>query len=145
MRRAPFSEEIPASDHLIEYGPTPRRKPPREETMKERRKMERFDLRLPATIELLCPYQGHGLLNLLTTNICAGGAYFHTTQPLPEDTRVKIGVVLPLDKLRRLKDKSKKANIRVTGMALRSESGGMAICFDEDYEITAAAHTRRGG
>jgi hypothetical protein len=113
--------------------------------MKERRKMERFDLKLPATFELLTPYQGNGSFNLLTTNICAGGAYFHTTQPLPEGTRVKIDLVLLPDKLRRFKDKSKKAYVKVTGRVLRSEAEGMAVCFDEDYEITRAANTRLAG
>ena len=113
--------------------------------MKERRKMERFDLKLPATFELLTPYQEHGLFTLLTTNICAGGAYFHTTQPLPEGTRVKIDLVLLSDKLRRFKDKFKKACVNVTGRVLRSEAEGMAIYFDEDYEIIGAANTRLAG
>lgn len=107
--------------------------------MAAKRSLERFDLELPATIELLTPDQEHRLLNLLTTNICSGGAYFHTTQPLPEGTQVKIDLVLPLDKLRKLKDEHKQAYIKVTGTVLRSESEGMAICFDEDYQIEGSA------
>jgi len=107
--------------------------------MKDKRRLERFDLELPATIELLTPDQEKSLINLLTSNICSGGAYFHTTQPLPEGTQVKIDLVLPLDKLRTLKKEHKKAYIKVTGRVLRSESEGMAICFDEDYQITGSA------
>jgi len=107
--------------------------------MKEKRRLERFDLELPATIELLTPDQEKSLINLLTSNICSGGAYFHTTQPLPEGTQVKIDLVLPLDKLRKLKKEHKKAYIKVTGRVLRSELEGMAICFDEDYQITGSA------
>ena len=103
--------------------------------MTEKRRLERFDLELPATIELLTPDQEKSLLNLLTTNICSGGAYFHTAQPLPEGTQVRIDLVLPLEKLRRLKEEHKKAYIKVTGTVLRSESEGMAICFDEDYQL----------
>jgi len=103
--------------------------------MKEKRRLERFDLELPATIELLTSDQEKSLLNLLTINICSGGAYFHTTQTLPEGTQVKIDLILPLDKLRRLKDDCKQAYIKVTGTVLRSESEGMAICFDEDYQL----------
>jgi hypothetical protein len=103
--------------------------------MAEKRRLERFDLELPTTIELLTSDQEKSLLNLLTTNICSGGAYFHTTQPLPKGTQVKIDLVLPLDKLRKLKDEHKQAYIKVTGTVLRSESEGMAIFFDEDYQI----------
>ena len=107
--------------------------------MTDKRKLERFDLELPATIELLTSDQEKSLLNLLTTNISSGGAYFHTTQPLPEATQVKIDLVLPLDKLRKLKDEHNQAYIKVTGTVLRSESEGMAICFEEDYQITGSA------
>jgi len=107
--------------------------------MKDKRRVERFDLELPATIELLTPGKEKRLLNPLTSNISSGGAYFHTTQPLPEGTQVKIDLVLPLEKLRKLKKEHKQAYIKVTGTVLRSESEGMAICFDEDYQIMGSA------
>jgi len=107
--------------------------------MKDKRILERFDLGLPATIELLTSAQEKSPLNLLTTNVCSGGAYFHTDQPLPHGTRVKIDLVLPLDKLKKLKDECKVAYIKVTGTVLRSESEGMAIFFDEEYHITGSA------
>ena len=107
--------------------------------MTDKRTLERFDLELPATIELLTSDQEKSLVNLLTTNISSGGAYFHTPQPLPKGTQVKIDLVLPLDKLRKLKDEHKQAYIKVTGTVLRSESEGVAICFDEDYQITGSA------
>jgi hypothetical protein len=103
--------------------------------MKEKRELERFDVELPATIEFLTSDQEKSLLNLLTTNICSGGAFFHTTQPLPQGTQVKIDLVLPLDELRKLKKEHKKAFIKVTGEVRRTESEGMAICFDEDYQL----------
>ena len=103
--------------------------------MTDKRRLERFDLELPATIELLTSDQEKSLVNLLTTNISSGGAYFHTPQPLPKGTQVKIDLVLPLDKLRKLKDEHKQVYIKVTGTVLRSESEGMAIFFDEDYQI----------
>jgi len=99
----------------------------------------RFDLEIPATIELLTPGQERELLNLLTSNICSGGAYFHATQLLSEDTRVKVDLDLPLDRLERLKEGYRQAYIKVTGEVLRSESEGMAICFDEDYQIMGGA------
>lgn len=106
--------------------------------MKERRKLERFDLELLGRVEFINETHKEEMLNLLTCNVCSGGAYFSTSQLLPEGTRVKIDLVLPLDKLTRLKDEFRHAYIKVTGRVLRSESGGMAICFDEDYEIMGA-------
>ncbi len=103
--------------------------------MKERRRLVRFDLEIPATIELLTPDQEREILNLLTSNICSGGAYFHTTTPPPEGSRVKVDLDLPLDRLERLKEGYKQAYIKVTGKVLRSESEGIAVCFDEDYRI----------
>ena len=103
--------------------------------MEERRSLERFDLHIPATIELLITRQEKELIRLLTKNVCSGGAYFYTTKPLPESTPVKIDLVLPLDKLKTLKDKWKHALIKVTGKVLRSEPEGMAVCFDDDYQI----------
>ena len=107
--------------------------------MKERRRLERFDLKIPATVEFMNLEHKEKILNLLTSNICSGGAYFDTTQPLPEGTQVKIDLVLPLDKLKKLKDEYKQAYIKVTGRVLRSESEAMAICFDEDYQISLPA------
>jgi hypothetical protein len=115
-----------------------------EETMREKRRLERFQLEIPAAIEFLTSDREKRVLNLLTSNICSGGAYFHTTQPLPEGTKVKIDLVLPLDRLKKPNDRHKQVYIKVAGTVLRSESEGMAIGFDEDYEITKAAHTRRG-
>lgn len=106
--------------------------------MVERRRLERFDLVLPAAIEFLNFDHKQRMINLLTTNICSGGAYFYTNQPLPEGTQVKIDLVLPLDKLRKIKKEHKKAFIKVTGKVLRTESEGMAICFDKDYQITGS-------
>jgi len=106
--------------------------------MVERRRLERFDLVLPAEIEFINEHREERMINLLTTNICSGGAYFYTNQPLPEGTQVKIDLVLPLDKLRKLKKEHKKAFIKVTGKVLRTESEGMAICFDKDYQITGS-------
>jgi len=103
--------------------------------MHERRKLDRFDLKVPAKIEVTTPGPETEIFNLLTSDICSGGAFFHTPQPLPEGTQVKIDLILPLDKLKKLKDDFKQAYIEVTGTVLRCEATGMAICFNEDYRI----------
>jgi hypothetical protein len=115
-----------------------------EESIKNRRGLERFDLNLPARIELVASREEKEedrILNLLTSDVCSGGAFFHTARPLPEGTEVKIDLVLPLDLLRKLQDDCDQAVVKVTGRVLRCETGGMAICFNKDYRI----HPHRGG
>lgn len=102
----------------------------------ERRKMERFNLEIPVKIEVISKGQEKARLELVTSNICAGGAFFHTKKPLPEGTQVKIDMILPLDQLEKLKNDYKKAYIKLTGTVLRTESKGMAISFNKDYEIS---------
>jgi len=101
----------------------------------ERRKFERFDLELPAGIELATSDQENEekILNLMTKDICSGGAFFYTTHPLPEGTEVKIELVLDLDKLKKLT--GERAFISAKGTVLRAEAEGMAICFDKNYKI----------
>ncbi len=101
----------------------------------EKRKLDRFNLEIPAKVEVTTLDQEKEIFDLLTSDICAGGAFFHTSQPLPEGTTVKIDLILSLGKLKELKDDFKHAHIEVAGTVLRSESAGMAICFNEDYQI----------
>ncbi len=103
--------------------------------MENLRRLERFSLKLPATIETVSDTEEHNkeVLNLLTANICSGGAFFHTDQPLPKGTSVKIDFVLSIDELKKLE--GKQAFIKVTGEVIRADSNGMAICFGRDYAI----------
>jgi len=106
--------------------------------MKERRKLERFTLKLPTKIEMVISGQEKRIFDLQTSNICAGGAFFPTTQPIAEGTRVKIDLFFSFDDLKAILDKLRlggQAHMRVKGTVVRSESAGMAVCFDEDYQI----------
>jgi hypothetical protein len=53
--------------------------------MRNLRKLERFDLKLPARISVL---PGGHAVDLVTENICAGGAFFLTMNPLAEGLKV---------------------------------------------------------
>jgi hypothetical protein len=105
--------------------------------MTERRKLERFKLRIPARLEVVTQRRDveeiTPALNLTTVNICSGGAFFHTLSPLPEGTEVKIDMVLKLDRIRGLEGKSPLIGVR--GRVLRTEPTGMAICFGKSYKI----------
>ena len=102
--------------------------------MKERRKLERFHFEVPARIEGSISGQGDQDCDLSTSNICAGGAFFRTSDPLPKGTKVKMNLVLPLDRIRELVGHD-RVNVRVEGTVLRSGPSGMAVSFNEDYQI----------
>ncbi len=106
--------------------------------MEEKRKLERFDLKIPAKIKLADLSQddrGEEIPDLTTSDISSGGAFFHTTKPLPKGTDIKIDLILPLGKLKKLSEDSLHALIKVTGTVIRTESEGMAIRFDSNYQI----------
>jgi hypothetical protein len=101
--------------------------------MKERRKLERFDLRVPAKIKMVGQHLSGKPLNLMTKDICAGGAFFPTPDPFPKGAKVKIDLILD----RGSRDgEGRMAHIKVGGAVLRLESGGMAIGFDKSYRMT---------
>jgi hypothetical protein len=102
--------------------------------MKERRKLERFSFEVPARIDVIVPGESKKTLDLPTSDICAGGAFFHTPEALPEGTKVKVDLILSLDRLKELISHN-RINVKVNGIVVRSGSVGMAICFDEDYQI----------
>ncbi len=102
---------------------------------RERRKLGRFRLEIPARIETIHPEVRKETHDLLTANISSGGAFFHAKEPLPEGTSVKMEIILPFEKLKEVKNQHKKARIEVTGRVLRSEPKGMAIEFDKNYII----------
>jgi len=102
--------------------------------MKERRKLERFDFEVPTQIEGVISDENGQTCDLSTSNICAGGAFFRTADPLPEGTRVKMQLVLPLDRIKELVGHD-RVNVRVEGTVIRCGSTGMAVCFNEDYQI----------
>ena len=110
-------------------------------TMEKRRQLERFDLRLPAEIEVVSRVAGleKEKLSLQTENICSGGAFFNTPNSLPEGTQVKIGMRLNFRRLRNIENG--RPIVNVGGSVLRSEPTGMAIQFDRRYEITLLSNT----
>jgi hypothetical protein len=96
----------------------------------ERRSNERFQLKVPAFIQHDREIEEKDARALVTRDICSGGAYFQTKDPLPVGTRVKIKMILPLEGFKL------ESCIKVSGTVLRATKGGMAICFDDDYVIT---------
>lgn len=101
----------------------------------EKREMERFSLKLSTKVSMIDEGGKPRSFAAMTRNICAGGAFLKIAQPLPVETDVKINLILPMDNFRKLGGRS--SHIDISGSVIRTESEGMAICFNKKYHIEA--------
>ncbi len=101
----------------------------------ERRRLERFELQVPAKIEVLSSPDAASLLELLTKDNCAGGAYFPTKTALAAGTKLKMDILRPVRNVSAPGD-NPRGLIKVNGTVIRSGPAGMAIGFDTGYLIT---------
>ena len=100
--------------------------------MKERRRFERFSLGLLARIEVVSPQQERDTLELFTSDVSAGGAFFPTNEPFPTGTQVHLRLRLLSAIIKELT--GTEGSLRLEGKVIRSGSSGMAIYFDENYD-----------
>ena len=100
----------------------------------EKRKMERFDLELPALLSMMDESGNTRAFEFMIRDICAGGAFFKTDNPLSVGTEVKMDLILPLDKFKT--GKNNRSRIDVSGYVIRTQSQGMAVRFDKKYSIS---------
>ena len=100
--------------------------------MQERRKYERFGLRLPGKIEVIASRKQE-ILDVLTNDISACGGFFHSAKPVPEEAQVKIELIVDSERLEELT--GSQGLIRVEGTVVRSGLKGMAICFHENHQL----------
>ena len=98
----------------------------------ERRGLKRFRLKLPAKVEVLAPGEKQ-VFNLITSNVSACGAYFHTLSPIPEDTPVRVTITLANEFIRQMTGFESK--LTMEGQVVRSGLTGMGIRFNEVEEI----------
>jgi hypothetical protein len=99
----------------------------------DKRKMERFSLEIPTYLQVAVEQESESR-ELVTRDVCAGGALFHTDQPLPVGTEIKVDLVLSISELKKIK--ADKVLIKVDGVVIRTDEKGMAVCFDKKYKIT---------
>jgi len=104
--------------------------------MEKRRQFERFALELPARLEVEATAQKDEPSSLKTSNISAGGAFFHTERPLSEGTRLRLNIILAIEKLKKLI--GSQCHIKVKGEVVRSDEKGMAVRFQRDYSMMSA-------
>lgn len=103
-----------------------------------KRHLERFNLNVPAVVTLKNKLEAAPKFSteLKTRNICAGGAFIVTEDPMPVGTDVDID--LHLSFFTGNSEHERRSNIHVSGSVIRIEPGGMAIKFDDKYQIFPA-------
>jgi hypothetical protein len=100
----------------------------------EKRKMERFALNLQVLLSIKDESGNTRAFEFMIRDICAGGAFFKTDTPLSVETDVKMDLIIPLDKFKT--GKANRSRIDISGSVIRTESQGMAVCFDKKYSIS---------
>jgi len=68
-----------------------------------------------------------------TQNICAGGAYLLTDRPLIVGTRLDVSFKLSFPEGGNI---PRRSTVSVAGTVVRVEQNGMAVRFDNKYQIT---------
>ncbi|MFC1891882.1 PilZ domain-containing protein [Thermodesulfobacteriota bacterium] len=101
--------------------------------MEDKRNFERFDLEVPAKVGIKGADQKEVEVSLLTKDICAGGAYMETKEPLPAGTRVKVDFVISIEKLKEMLDSH--CRVVVEGEVVRTDENGIAVRFEDNYQI----------
>ena len=105
---------------------------------KEKRKFERFDINVPVRIQI-SGQEGQGeTMDLVSDSVSAGGIFLKLQNQPPEGSPVRIEILLNFEELRTPEDPEGALVIAATGQVLRSEPEGIAIRFNEDYDIVRA-------
>ena len=104
--------------------------------MLDKRKLDRYALRLPATIRVISSGEENGsqTYEVMTNDVSAGGAFFETDTHIAEGTQVKVRMVLSIDSIKKMT--GKQAVVNVTGHVLRVGHKGIAVCFNPNYRMT---------
>ena len=104
--------------------------------MKEKRKVERFDLHIEAILNV----QDGAIMDkapiLLTRDISSTGVFLTTSNPLPIDTMVDLDLLLNQNELDSGSSKDKRINISTSGKVVRTNEQGMAVEFDKLYKVS---------
>ena len=100
--------------------------------MEERRRFERFHLTLPARMVTVLSGKKQ-VFEFETRDISASGAFIDTNSPFPENTRFKLDLTVPSERIKTLT--GAMSLIECEGNVVRSTPKGIAICFDKECQI----------
>jgi hypothetical protein len=102
--------------------------------MKEKRKVERFDLELGAILSFEDAAEDSGQQKLFSLDVSSAGVFLLTKNPLPSGSRVKVDLLLSQDLIQQ--EQKSMVCINSIGTVIRINDRGMAIAFDERHEIS---------
>ena len=100
--------------------------------MKERRRYERFPLKLTARMEMITNDKKR-VFDFETRDISASGAFIYNNEFFPEGTRFKLNLTVPSQTVKELT--GAKSLIESEGNVVRTTQKGMAIHFDKKCQI----------
>ena len=106
--------------------------------MKERRKIQRIELHTPARIETVAEDGKKISLQAETKDISSHGAFFLTEEPIEENAKLDIELLLSMEKLLELLQRKKQIRILINGTVVRTEPDGIAVRFGRRYQIIQA-------
>lgn len=112
----------------------------------DRRDQERFSLSLQTKITAESRSGSTPVLEFVTADISAGGAFIATSRPLPIACKVRLEFFLSLEELAKLRFilareslkvwEGERAWVTATGVVIRADKDGVAIIFDQNYQIS---------
>ncbi len=97
----------------------------------DRRGIERFPLKLRTFMQVGDNPEGE-VMEVVTRDICAGGALFHTDRSIPVGSQVKMCLIASLGQRY---VGSKRMQIRVRGSVMRTNASSIVVRFEKRYEI----------
>ena len=100
--------------------------------MEERRRFERFQLRLPVRMEVTISGKRQ-IFDLETKDVSAAGVFIETSERFSEGTPVQLSMTLSSDRIRELT--GSQSLIKVKGIVVRSAPTGLAVSFAGRREI----------
>lgn len=113
---------------------------------KERRLQERFFLDIKARITYRFVNESSKVaLETVAANISSGGAFFKTEHDLPLSSKVfmefqlsledlkKLKFILPMESLRTIS--GGKVTVCATGVVIRRQEDGIAVIFEQNYQL----------
>jgi hypothetical protein len=104
--------------------------------MKERRKIERLELRTPARIEVTAKSGQKISLQAETKDISSHGAFFATEERIEKSVSLDIELIVSMEKFQQLLGRKNQVRIQLQGTVIRNEPDGIAVSFRRKYKIT---------
>jgi hypothetical protein len=110
--------------------------------MKEKRKIQRIEMRTPARMEVVAKGGEKRSLQAETKDISSHGAFFITRDQIETNAKLDIELTLSMEKLQKLLGEKKQIRIQIRGTVIRSDPDGIAVSFGKKYQIIALNHGR---